>query len=297
MNKYIAGGIVFETSIDFPELLSSDSPTDVYVEYGEVPENLENGNKERVLFDMDESTGEMLFKIPEVARYYIKNDSIRIQLIDEARSEDAQKYIITFLLGLISLRKGFYPLHGGGVVYKGEAYMFTGLSGAGKSTTLAGLQQRGFSVVGDDISNLFMKDGRAYVHPCFPRFKLWDNSLDILEHRNQGEYKLRSDMEKYLVPVENFHADPIPVKRIYHLIENKEGKIEFHEITGKMKIMKLKNNSYKPWMVKSFKLEQKHFGLMMQIAGKVEIVEFSRTKKTSDLEEMFEVLIRDIKRG
>ena len=172
--------------------------------------------------------------------------------------------------------------------------MFTGKSGAGKSTTLAGLQQRGFSSVGDDISNLFYTEGKTRVHPCFPRFKLWDESLKILNARDSGEYKLRSDMDKFLVPMKRFHSTPISVKRIYHLVEE-NAEMSFNPISKNIKIKNLIQNSYKPWMVKTFKLQQKHFELVTQISDSVEITEFRRPKNQKQLDQMFEFLIQDIK--
>lgn len=296
MNKYIVGGIVLKTEIDFPELVKCNSNNiDVVVKYGEVPIELDDSKKVKVLFSSN-NNDEVMFKMPDVARFLIKGTSeITICLEDEKRKSDAEKYILTFVLGVLSFKKEFFPLHGGGIVHKGEAYLFSGKSGAGKSTTMAGLQQRGFASVGDDIANLFIKDGKVYVHPCFPRFKLWEESLEILDNKNEGEYRLRTDMDKYLVPMSNFHSEAIPVKRIYLLQENNEGKTSFDLVKGKDKLMKLKANSYKPWMVKAFGLEQKHFGLLMQISPKIEFVEFNRTKDKDRLGDMFTTLITHIK--
>ena len=295
MNKYIVGGIVLGSEIEFPELIKEkNKEIDVIVQYGEVPEKLEGGIDSHVLFSSNEND-QVYFEIPEIARYLInQTKEITIQLIDKKRAEDAHKYILTFILGVISFKKGYFPLHGGGIVHNGEAYMFTGKSGAGKSTTLAGLQQRGFPSVGDDISNLFFEEGKTHVYPCFPRFKLWDESLEILNARDSGEYKLRSDMEKFLVPMNNFHSTPIPVKRIYHLVEE-NSEMSFNSISKNNKIKKLVQNSYKPWMVKMFKLQQKHFSLVTQITDSVEITEFKRPKDQKQLDQMFEFLIQDIK--
>lgn len=295
MNKYIVGGIVLGSEIEFPELIKEkDREIDVLVKYGEIPEKLEGGSDNHVLFSHNQND-QVILEIPEIARYLVNNTKeIIIHLIDEKKAEDAHKYILTFVLGVISFKKGFFPLHGGGIVHNGEAYMFTGKSGAGKSTTLAGLQQRGFSSVGDDISNLFFREGKTHVHPCFPRFKLWDESLEILNLRNSGEYKLRSDMEKFLVPMNNFHSTPVPVKRIYHLVEENSA-MSFNLISKNNKIKKLIQNSYKPWMVKTFKLQQKHFNLVTQITDSVEITEFTRPKDQKKLDQMFDFLIQNIK--
>lgn len=295
LKKYIAGGIIIETDIDFPELILTEGTADVVLSYGVVPEELQKTKHEKALFSSNEN--EVLFRMPDIARYLIEGHSkITIELIDSKRKSDAEKYILTFILGVLSFKKGFYPLHGGGVIHNGEAYLFTGHSGAGKSTTMAGLQQRGFKPVGDDIANLFVKDGKVYVHPCFPRFKLWKDSLNILKKNGSGEYHLRSDMEKFLVPMgDDFSIEPVPVKRIYLLLEDRNFKYSFNKIKGKEKLQRLKVNSYKPWMVKAFSLNQLHFDLMNDIVGKLEITEYHRPLDRENLEKMYELLIENIK--
>ena len=285
---------MIETDINFPEFVESTEKPDVQVVYGKVPEEIENTKIKRVLVESNET--EVLMKMPGVARYLVEGDSkITIELLDENRKNDAEKYILTFILGVLSFKKGFFPLHGGGIVHNGEAYLFTGHSGAGKSTTLAGLAQRGFQPLADDISNFFIKDGKVFVHPCFPRFKLWKDSMQMLQNEGSGEYKLGTDIEKYLVPVgDNFPSGPIPVKRIYLLQEDRDEKTFFKEIKGKEKLMKLKNNSYKPWMVKAFNLNQKHFSLMNTIAAQVELKEFHRPFDKKKINEMYDFLINDI---
>ncbi|MFM7022568.1 MAG: hypothetical protein ACKOXB_06280 [Flavobacteriales bacterium] len=295
VKRYIAGGIVIESDIHFPEFVLSDAEPDVRVAYGKVPEEIENVKTQRVLVQSNDN--EVLLKMPGVARYLIEGDSkITLELLDENRRQDAERYILTFILGVLSFKKGFFPLHGGGVVYNGEAYLFTGYSGAGKSTTLAGLAQRGFQPLADDISNFFVENGKVYVHPCFPRLKLWKDSLQMLKNEGVGEYKLGSDIEKYLVPLQHeFPKGPIPVKRIYLLQEDREDKIFMRQVSGKEKLIKLKNNSYKPWMVKAFSLNQKHFSLMNEIVAKTEFREFHRPMDKKKIDEMYDFLINDIK--
>lgn len=295
--RYIVGGIVLEAEFELPELIvTSMEEVDVTIKYGIVPEKLKGGSSNQVLFSFNDQD-EVLFTMPDIARYLIVgNSSITVDLIDENRKDDAHKYLLTFVLGVLSFKKEFFPLHGGGIVHNGEAYMFSGNSGAGKSTTMAGLQERGYASVGDDIANLYMhKSGKVFVHPCFPRFKLWEESLNLLNKKDQGEYKLRMDMSKYLVPVDNFHTSSLPVKRIYLLQENLQGESSFTVVSGPEKLLKIKANSYKPWMVKSFGLQQLHFGLMTKLAKEIEFVIFDRPKDKTKISEMLDLIENHIK--
>lgn len=292
--KYLVGGIVIETSIEFPELLEINAPTDVVVAYGDVPKVLKQATTTLPFFSCNEN--DVLFRIDAIAWYHVQDTSkVTISLIDSNRKYDAEKYIFTLALGVLSLKKGFFPLHGGGIVHNGEAYLFTGPSGAGKSTTTMGLLQKGFKVVGDDISNLFLNEGRTYVHPCFPRFKLWQDSLQLLQLEGKGEYKLRSNIDKYLVPVgDNFSMEAIPVKRVYFLRRSIDNQFSFKEIDGAQSFQKIRENIYKPWLVKVFSLTNHHFDLTTQMAKNIECKEFYRPFDNASINKMYDLLIEDI---
>lgn len=291
---YTIAGLIVESEFKIPELIPSKGEPDVTLKMGKTPEKLDNPTVEKVLVHIN--ANEVLFTIPEIAKFWIiKDKEVIIELMHPDRTDDAQKYILSFILGVLSFKKGFYPMHGGGVIYNGEAYLFTAHSGAGKSTTIAGLQQRGFKALADDISNIYVDNGTIMMHPCFPRFKLWEDSLEMLNLKNNGEYKLRSDMQKFLIPVLNeFSITPVPVKRIYVLDQNREGKTFIEEIKGKEKMEVLRANNYKPWMVKAFDILKEHFVLMSSISNKVEIKRFSRPFDKKELNSMFDFLISDI---
>jgi hypothetical protein len=291
---YTLGGIVIASEFEIEELTPSAETADVTLKMGKTPEKLENASINKILVQVN--ANEVILTIPDIAKFWIINDNeVIIEVLHPDKTADAQKYILSFILGVLSFKKGFYPLHGGGVIHNGEAYLFTAHSGAGKSTTVAGLQQRGFKALADDICNLYIENENIMMHPCFPRFKLWEDSLEMLNIKNVGEYKLRSDLQKFLIPVLNdFSITPVPVKRIYLLVENREGKTFMEEVMGKDKMEILRNNNYKPWMVKAFNILKEHFGLMSSISNKVEIKRFNRPLNKAKLNEMYDFLIADI---
>ena len=180
-------------------------------------------------------------------------------------------------------------------IEKGDLVAISGQSGAGKSTTMALLQEKGFPSIGDDIANLFIQKSKVYVHPCFPNLKLWRNAFQLLNRDVKNEDKVKSDMDKYLVPMSSFHNTPTPVKRIYLLKESEDDSISFNPIQGATKMNKLKNNSYKPWMVERFNLQKSFYSRLMQIGPKIELVELIRPKNPDQLEDMLEGLIKHIK--
>lgn len=296
MNHYLIGGVVLETKIEFPELLKTERATNIKVEYGNTPETLEKTNFQRALVTGN-AKGELLFKVPNIAHYFFSGNNITIQLLDQGRKKDAEMYILTFLFGAMSFKMGYFPLHGGGIVHNGKAYLFTGRSGAGKSTLLSALEAKGFQVLSDDISNLSVSEGGVIANPAYPRFKLWENSLLMLNKKGNDEYQLRSDMNKYMVPISNYSPDPIPVNTIYLLNENNNATIDIIPQKGKEKFNILQKNIYKLWMPKVFNLNLELFELTNKIAEKVVVKEFMRPMDNRLFNTTVDTIIKDIKNG
>ncbi|MFM7022548.1 MAG: hypothetical protein ACKOXB_06180 [Flavobacteriales bacterium] len=293
--KYIAGGVVIETDLYFQDLVESTADADIQVVYGAIPDAIENPTTSNSFFSCNDK--EALLLLPGIVRFHIIFGSrVVIGLLDENRKADGEAYVLTVVLAVLSYKKGFFPLHGGGVVHNGEAYLFTGRSGAGKSTTIAGLVKEGFQPLADDIANLFLKDGKIFVHPCFPRVKLWSDSMEMLDYSTEKQRTVRSDVDKYLVAMEDhFPTAPVPVKGIYFLKKNEDGNSFFQETKGMQSYELLRENVYKPWMVKAFDVVQEHFSLMGAIAQTIQIKEFHRPFDKDNIDKMYAALVQDIR--
>jgi hypothetical protein len=72
-------------------------------------------------------------------------------------------------------------LHASAVEIEGEALVFAGWKGQGKSTTAAHLHQRGHALLADDIVAIDMVDPeRPRLVPGFPQLKLWPDAVAAL---------------------------------------------------------------------------------------------------------------------
>jgi hypothetical protein len=103
--------------------------------------------------------GSALFTVPEESRF------------TGVRNEFALDSLLRILLSWKLLSYEGFLLHAATIVRDGKAYVFTGRSGAGKSTTAA-MSPQG-SVLTDEISLLRREDGawRAYGTPFWGEFK------------------------------------------------------------------------------------------------------------------------------
>jgi hypothetical protein len=81
------------------------------------------------------------------------------------------------MMAYLLRQRGWLPLHASGVELEGQAVLFLGASGSGKSTAAAAFHARGHQVVTDDVGAVRVVDGgQCLVRPAGPRIRLLDDS-------------------------------------------------------------------------------------------------------------------------
>lgn len=113
-------------------------------------------------------------------------------VFDREFSEDPQKFFS--ILGMTVLEtlkyRGLYFLHGACVYGNGKAYLFSGHSGAGKTTAAFSLVRQGFRFVADDSLFLSDRDGDIIVSPYYTNFHV-DEKIVERYPETTGARKLR----------------------------------------------------------------------------------------------------------
>ncbi|MEN2980821.1 hypothetical protein P7L78_06510 [Tistrella bauzanensis] len=101
------------------------------------------------------------------------------------------------VLDLICLRRGLVPLHAAAVATPAGAVLITGASGAGKSTTLAGLAARGHAVLTDDTA--VIDPATLEVVPSTAGMKLTDDAARRLGLDAARLLRLNGDAGKLIL--------------------------------------------------------------------------------------------------
>jgi hypothetical protein len=102
------------------------------------------------------------------------------------RSPSAEDSLLAFffldtVLAALLLQRGMLVLHANAAVTPLGAIAVSGLSGAGKSTTLAALLQRGCAMLTDDITALQLdQSGKVEALPGIPQIHLTEDSAAAL---------------------------------------------------------------------------------------------------------------------
>lgn len=122
------------------------------------------------------------FDYGEGARFTIAADGSTIEAswrppLTEA---DAVSFVLGPLLAFALRLRGVVPLHASGVVVNGEAVLFAGPPGAGKSSTVAALGVLGHQVLSDDVVPLGLRGDQLVASPGFPRVSVWDDTISAV---------------------------------------------------------------------------------------------------------------------
>ena len=216
MPRYRAFGLSIESDLDLPALPVTQAEPDVTICAGAVPSDTIGGMQFR---NWEAKPGEFRIFFPEAGRVAV-NGGREIVYDRKAGADDSQ--IVSVLLGTglaaAMMQRGQLPLHSCAVATPRGALLVIGKSGAGKSTMLSGLLEHGYPMMADDITGLdISEDSGPMAIPGFPAMRLWRDSLTLAGKGEAGLSRVRSDLEKFYVPVPHYWEKPMPVRAIAYL--------------------------------------------------------------------------------
>jgi hypothetical protein len=204
--------------IALPELLSwigDDRPVDVEILFGQITEP-----SEMPIFIRPHSrlwaNGFYLLIIEGVGRFSMKDGKqIVIEPVPGIAESELRVFLLGTVLGVLCHQRGLLPVHASAVNINGRAVLFSGNSGAGKSTMAAALGQRGHPLMADDIVAITPE---TMALPAFPQRKLALDVLDVLTLDHAGLLPNRPGQPKYRVSaLEGFDSAPLRPLSIYML--------------------------------------------------------------------------------
>jgi hypothetical protein len=292
MFYYRAFGLNIASEVELPELVEGVLPADIEIHYGNVPSSIENPLTSGVRFQASPQL--FLLKVDYVARYLIKGGKeIIIQTESGTREEDVRLFLLGSAFGALLHQREMLPLHGSAVDIDGKGYIFSGISGSGKSTFAAALYQKGFNFIADDVCLLTLSgDGFPLVQPGYPQMKLWTDSLMALGKDPVDFKKLKVGIEKHGVYTgARFSEKSCKVEAVFIISpRNKEG-FEIDEIKGLGKFTILQENTYRPRFVEGMGDKSYHFRYLTALGDHVKVFRFYRPTTAFLLDEMVQYFI------
>lgn len=269
-----ACGLLWFFPFPFPFFRSAPpaTPADVHVELGSLLEGADAQPAVRT---------EARFNVPGVANVLVSDGNrIRIERLPSDSDEDLKLALMGTATALLLHQRGFVPLHGSGIVTPQGAVLIVGHSGAGKSTTLSALLQRGYPMICDDLAAVHIaEDGIARIYPGAPLYKLWAESAAALGVQTSSFPRVRANIDKFLVPMAEQQARiPLRLRAIYQISVHDGVETVIRPLVAAAKLHALLDHTWQKLTVKSMGLHEAHFHRIISIANQVRIVSMERPK-------------------
>lgn len=296
MYYYWAYGLEIQSEMEFPEMLPHKAETfNLSIRFGRVPLTI-NGEdflKKGRLFI---SPTEYLLHLP-ICSYYVKEGKeIIIELQPGADDKSVRLFLLTNAMAAVLHQRNKVALHSGAVIFQDGLFLICGESGAGKSTTISALQQKGYRVFADDVVVLEKnKDGQAIAYASYPIIKLWEDSIEKLGMGGiNEETKLREHVAKYR---RHFHEDftrqAMPIRQVFIL--KKDGAVaepQKKHLIGVQAFMELQAQLYRSSQYSSSEMKAVLFNSISALAGKIPIQIIHRPVEGNSIEKVI-TLIQD----
>ena len=219
-NTYYLAGLRIVSEIALPSLMAcaDQSGSSVSIRRARLPETLSSVTA--VFPEGQCNENEVLFNIPDVARYLIRSGSeILVDQAANSNQGDVAAYLLGTAFGVLCHQRGTYPLHGSAIDIVDGCVAFVGDSGAGKSTLVAALASRGHQVISDDLCVFEAREQGVRVWPGLNRLRLWEDALAALDCDRPGIERELRGLNKYLVPTQPIRnpRNPRSLQRVYQL--------------------------------------------------------------------------------
>lgn len=271
---YRAFGLEIESELAFPQLLSvacGDFP-DLTISFGQVPDHLDNSIKKSVTYEVSDEA--FLLDLQGVARFYVELGSmIRIEPKPEALESDIRHFLLGTCIGAALHQRKILPLHASAVDFKGKAILFTGISGAGKSSVANAFRMRGHMLLTDDICPIQFNNDIPYAIPAYPQSKLWEDALDQYKIAYHDLPLIRPSIKKRALPLHNqFKAEKLPICAMYVLAVSNVADVEISPVVDANKFTTINLMIYRKFLLVGKNAIKENFLNVTLLASLVPII-------------------------
>lgn len=276
MYKYWGFGLHIISEIEFPELLPAKfEDADIVIISGKIQPASDTTSI---------TDNEFFLEIRNTCSYEVRDGKyIIFEPYEGIDNRSIRLYILATVMAFILLNKGRIPLHASGILRNNQLILFAGDSGAGKSTTLASLATRGYTIFTDDVCVLQKSENEKEEIlgiASYPLIKLWDHSITHLNsqtYRNKN-FRIRHDLEKFgYFFHDEFSTRSVPVSKIFILkVSEQFLEISHRKLSGLDAFRELEKQTYRKELINNQKLRSINFNTLSFLSNHCEIIEITR---------------------
>jgi len=254
-------GLNIESEIPILCYSYKKSCRDIKICFGNVPDKIDEAHISKGVNFKFSIRNEFWLYIKYVAHFFVRNgDEIIVEPFDNADLNTITSYLSSVVIGIALLQRKLLALHGSSVVMNNKCLVFTGVSGAGKSTMCNLLSNKGFKFLSDDISVLYTdKVGIPLVQPSYPYQRLCKDAATHIHDRTDVQYSEEEDGKLLCYMPNSFIDKPAPLTAIIELSPKQDCIINIKELAGTDKLKSFLDNIFCFAFLKQAGVDQKIF--------------------------------------
>lgn len=288
---HIAGlAVVSDIAIPGARQVASDASPDVTIARGDVPERLEGATIVQKMWWADASR--LLAHTPKGRFLVSEGRSIAYAPEPGFEAVDCAPYLGGSVFGFLMHQRGAIVFHASAVVIDGQAMLFCGPSGMGKSTLAAGLCQRGHGLLADDFCAVsFDAAGTPAINPDARMHRLTEASLAALKPSGVGG-RVASNAHKYYVqPAIAAPSERVALGRAYILDRGHMPAIE--PLNTAEAADALNRNAYRPTVVRRMGQAQQYLDAITAILRHADVRRLRLSSALDSLDATIALIERD----
>ena len=279
------------SEFEFPELYPFDfsGQSDLLIRFGNIPEI----PKESTSFNNDfYDIGQDVFRITiqGVGSYYVKNgNEIIISPQDSADHDNIRIFCLSNAFAAVLHQQKKIPLHCAAVLINERLMLIFGNSGAGKSSTLGALIQRGYTVFSDDVCvPVDISTGQMKLFSSYPLIKFWRNTIENLDMGSKVDRRIRPGIEKYGIYFhKKFITEPKSPFLTIILEESTDVIVpDIHKIEGIDAFQRLREHAYRSEYLLHSGLGREQFNIFTKLAAQTKLYVIRRPKDRNSIQEI-----------
>ena len=287
--KYYLSGYTFETNVFFPELISSneESKGSITVNY-KINELIPLEATQKKVYQNEELNLACIVSKQLGFIAIWNNKDIEYTPSSSHPKDDA--YLRMILLGSISMILanclGNISLHAASVIINDKAILFCAKSGRGKSSLAAYFYSKGYTVLADDVTNIYVNDSKEIIAlPSVPRIKLSEEALNKIDQTKVGLDRIPAYVTKYSLPTKDINQkSEYPIAAIY-FPEFKEVENEIIEIKGRAKLKEISKHIYRPQLGATLPLFKHKPIVLFQLVSHTNMFHFYRSNNQINMKD------------
>lgn len=287
-------GLVLSLPFMFDELSASHEPACVQVSLQKIECKDVNWRDETIGYRA--KPGLCIIKIPGVASYLIRDGQEIIIEVEESNTDmkAVKLFLLNSVFSILLIQRGQTPFWGSTVVYNERAFALLGRSSVGKSLLAAGLKQKGFLVLSENLCVLSGEQSME-VLPGYPFLMLWRKGLNLLNETHSSLSCVRSGLQKFRYPLgEDFCASPVPLAGIYLLTPHNKETYQFENLTGFDKSLRLMNFTFNEPIAKAAGMQECQHKAVHMAATRLPVRAYSYMMADGSLQESLDYLAQSI---